>query len=311
MMKSLTLSLLLGLTFPIVAKADTTEDLLNVYGLTLGGPIRSDIERQMEEAEEQLGNALQLQRQTEEYNLVLEKYIENKYNKQEELNNAVNQYLNYLNSTANKIEKNILDGDINELIKDDNAYKVNNSYLTTLIDSLNYFQIDYSYRDDDFDISGITDKLYSARQLYSDSIDAMSIGDVKEIKYIMPITRGVNSSYGMRIDPIGRSSLKFHAGTDYYAPYGTEVRALFDGVVISSGWSNEMGYFITIQSGENIKYLVCHLSEILVSNGQVVEQYDKIALSGNTGSRCTGAHLHLALYINGVSYDVDALFTQN
>ena len=63
--------------------------------------------------------------------------------------------------------------------------------------------------------------------------------------------------------------------------------------------------------GDNIKYFICHCSEIYVTVGQQVNQYDIIASSGNTGSRTTGPHLHLALYINGVTYDVSKLFKSN
>lgn len=296
---------------PLIVKADTTEDLLNVYGMTLGGPVRSEVEQQIEDAENDLGNALFIQHETESYNKLIEQYVQERARQQSEVMSSATSYLNQMEKYSHKIEDNILTADISELLAYDSNYKISNQYADTLINSLDYYQSYYSYKKTDIDINSIVDRVYIAYQLYSESIDAASIGDVKDIKFIMPIDRKVNSNYGMRIDPIRRTEIRFHAGTDYNAPEGTDIYSLFSGEVISAGWSNSIGYFVVIQSSDNIKFMVCHCSEIYVSEGDKVSQYDTIALTGSTGSRCTGPHLHMALYINGVSYDVDKLFTQN
>lgn len=296
---------------PMKVNADTTEDLLNVYGMTLGGPIRSEIEEQITDAERQLGEALFVQRETESYNRLIEQYTKERARQQSAIISEATSYLNQMDKYAVQIESSILSADISDLLKYDSNYKSCNRYADTLIDSLDYYQSYYDYKTNDIDIDKIVDKVQVARQLYSESIDAVSIGEIKNIKFIMPIERRVNSSYGMRIDPIKRTQIRFHSGTDYYAQEGTPVYALLSGKVISAGWSNSVGNFITVQSSENIKYYICHLSEIQVEVGEQIQQYQQIALSGNTGSSSTGAHLHIALYINGVSYDVDKLYTQN
>lgn len=293
---------------PIQVEADTTEDLLNVYGMTLGGPIRSELEKEIEEAEKELSGALFVQHEAESYNRLIEQYLQERERKQSEIIISVNSYLKQMDINARWIEDNLLTGDITNLLKLDSNYKQSNSYADTLVASLDYYQSYYSYKEVDVDVSGIVDRVYAARRLYSDSIDAASIGDVTNIRFPMSTERNVTSSYGMRIDPVTRMDVRFHAGTDYAAAIGTEVYSLFSGEVISTGWSDTIGYFATVQSSENIKFLICHCSEILVQEGDYVNQYDIIAYSGDTGSRCTGPHLHLALYINGVSYDVDELF---
>ena len=56
--------------------------------------------------------------------------------------------------------------------------------------------------------------------------------------------------------------------------------------------------YIQHEGGRESRY--GHLSRVLLSVGQKVEQGEKIALSGNTG-RSTGPHLHFELRINGAS----------
>ena len=72
------------------------------------------------------------------------------------------------------------------------------------------------------------------------------------------------------------------------------------GTVTRAGWGSGYGYVVYIQheGGRETRY--GHLSRVLVSVGQKVEQGEKIALSGNTG-RSTGPHLHFELRINGAS----------
>ena len=62
------------LTQPIAVKADDTEDLFNIYGMTLGKPVRSDIQRDIESMEEDL-SSMQVQKEiNKEYNAMVEEY---------------------------------------------------------------------------------------------------------------------------------------------------------------------------------------------------------------------------------------------
>lgn len=110
--------------------------------------------------------------------------------------------------------------------------------------------------------------------------------------YIKPITGGrLTSGFKWRWG-------RMHKGVDWATPIGTAVRASCGGTVVSAGWSNGYGYCVTIRHPDGKQTRYGHLSKILVSSGQKVDQNQKIALSGNTG-RSTGPHVHFEIIING------------
>lgn len=116
--------------------------------------------------------------------------------------------------------------------------------------------------------------------------------------FIKPISGGVlTSSYGRRSAPTAGASTN-HQGTDWATPVGTAVVASCGGTVTRAGWASGYGYVVYIQheGGRETRY--AHLSKVLVSVGEQVDQGERIALSGNTG-RSTGPHLHFEIRING------------
>lgn len=118
--------------------------------------------------------------------------------------------------------------------------------------------------------------------------------------FIKPISGGrLSSNYGRRSAPTKGASTN-HQGVDWATPTGTAVMASSGGTVTRAGWASGYGYVVYIQheGGRETRY--GHLSRVLVSVGERVEQGEKIALSGNTG-RSTGPHLHFELRINGAS----------
>ena len=111
--------------------------------------------------------------------------------------------------------------------------------------------------------------------------------------YIKPISGGtLSSTFGERWGIL-------HKGVDWACSVGTKVKASCKGTVIQTGWVNGYGYCITIEHPDGKSTRYGHLSEILVTQGQSVEQSEVIALSGNTGNS-TGAHLHFEIIADGV-----------
>ena len=112
----------------------------------------------------------------------------------------------------------------------------------------------------------------------------------------------VTSLFGMRFHPI-LHILRLHAGLDFGAPVGSQVRAAADGTVEFAGLASGFGNHVRIKhTGFETSY--SHLSEIpdSVKPGVAVKEGDIIALSGNTGLS-TGPHLHFEFYLNGEAVD--------
>lgn len=126
---------------------------------------------------------------------------------------------------------------------------------------------------------------------------------VDSIKSLMPLVSlplrsiKVTSPFGMRRDPMNKSKKRFHAGVDLRARY-EEVYSMLPGTVSAATNSMNGGKYITIDHGVcSCSYL--HLSKIKVSVGQHVRAGEVIGISGNTGKRTTGPHLHISVRHNG------------
>ena len=102
----------------------------------------------------------------------------------------------------------------------------------------------------------------------------------------------ITSPFGYRTDPFTRKRA-FHSGIDLRANY-EPAYAITYGEVIHVGYDNRSGLFVTLRHG-SITLSYCHLSQSLVAKGTHVRPGTPIAITGNSGSRSTGPHLHLTL----------------
>jgi murein DD-endopeptidase MepM/ murein hydrolase activator NlpD len=100
-----------------------------------------------------------------------------------------------------------------------------------------------------------------------------------------------------------------HTGIDYAMPEGTQLEALFNGVVIKvADYGNvNAGKTVVIQMDSGEQAIYGHLSEFAVKVGERVQNGDVIGWSGNTG-HSTGPHLHFAIkseegYIDPSKYE--------
>ena len=102
----------------------------------------------------------------------------------------------------------------------------------------------------------------------------------------------ISSGFGYRTDPF-TGKRRFHSGIDLQASKGTEAYSMLTGVVVMVGKDRTRGYYVMI-SHDRYMVTYCHLSRILVRQGQLVEPGEAVGLVGSTG-RSTGPHLHLTL----------------
>ncbi|NDV57002.1 M23 family metallopeptidase [Bacteroides sp. 519] len=101
----------------------------------------------------------------------------------------------------------------------------------------------------------------------------------------------INSPYGWRRDPF-TGKQKLHNGIDFHAR-NNEVYAMMEGEVTKVGYDKHSGNYVTIHHG-NYTVSYCHLSKVLVRKNTVVKPGEVVAITGNTGTRTTGEHLHLS-----------------
>ena len=98
-------------------------------------------------------------------------------------------------------------------------------------------------------------------------------------------------------------SVRPHQGFDYYAPEGTDVLAVQDGLVVNVNDNNgDYGKSVTIQhdyNGESVYSFYAHLSEISIKSGDFVLENSIIGKSGTSGNAKgmigKDQHLHFEL----------------
>jgi murein DD-endopeptidase len=106
----------------------------------------------------------------------------------------------------------------------------------------------------------------------------------------------VTSHYGLRKDPFsGKNSS--HKGIDLRAKF-QPVYAMMHGEVIKVAQEKKGGRYVVIRHGD-YEVTYCHLSQLLVMKGCTVKPGDVVAVSGASGTRCTGPHLHIGVKDKG------------
>ena len=112
----------------------------------------------------------------------------------------------------------------------------------------------------------------------------------------------VTSPFGIRKDPMDKRRKRMHSGLDLRARY-ENVYSMLPGQVTAASYSENGGYYVSIDHGICVcSYL--HLSKVMARKGQRINAGQLIAISGNSGKRSTGPHLHISCrWIDGKYFD--------
>lgn len=111
----------------------------------------------------------------------------------------------------------------------------------------------------------------------------------------------IASDFGRRFHPIYHYYKK-HEGLDIGDRRGDPIYASGSGTVTKAEWHSGYGNLVEIDHGNGYVTRYGHCSKLLVKVGQKVDQGEKIALIGSTGTS-TGPHVHFEVRINGTPVD--------
>lgn len=137
-------------------------------------------------------------------------------------------------------------------------------------------------------------------------------------QYSFPVKRDdflfITSPFGMRQDPMDKSKQQMHKGIDIRAKHD-DVLATENGgkvVAVNQNTNTGGGKSVTVEyartDGSKVQTTYMHLSCIAVKAGDEVKAGQKLGVSGNTGTRTTGEHLHFGvknISADGKVRDVD------
>jgi murein DD-endopeptidase MepM/ murein hydrolase activator NlpD len=119
---------------------------------------------------------------------------------------------------------------------------------------------------------------------------------------VPPVGGEITSPFGARRSYNGGPPTGYHEGVDFRGKVGTPVVAAHSGRVALAEALTVRGMAVILDHGLGVQSGYYHLSEILVQEGQQVEQGDRIGRVGETGL-ATGPHLHWEVRVQGVNVD--------
>ena len=139
-----------------------------------------------------------------------------------------------------------------------------------------------------------------------------------EAAYSFPLRREefmfVTSAFGNRKDPLDKSRTQLHRGIDIACRHDDVLATENEGriVAVNNNPDTAGGKSVTVEysrpDGSKVRCSYLHLSEIFVRKDDVVKVGEKLGVTGNTGYRTTGEHLHFgvkSVSADGSARDID------
>jgi len=117
----------------------------------------------------------------------------------------------------------------------------------------------------------------------------------------------ISTPYGVKRYTNGAATPSRHAGVDMAIGLGTPVKAPATGRVVFAQYLLNTGNTVAIEHGAGLKTFYFHMDSLAVSEGETVEQGQKIGEVGTTGYS-TGPHLHFEMRIANQAIDPFLMF---
>lgn len=124
---------------------------------------------------------------------------------------------------------------------------------------------------------------------------------------ITPVDGKIERGYGPYEDQTLKANV-YHKGIDYKASFGQEVRSVFEGSIVYTGWFEGYGKVVIVDHGNHYYSLYAHLSSIDVNQKDRVSKGTIVGKVGDTGS-LKGAYLYFELRKKGVTIDPKPWFS--
>jgi len=132
-----------------------------------------------------------------------------------------------------------------------------------------------------------------------------TMGLLDDLPTYLPIKGFVNAGFQIREGLFSQN----HLGIDLSSIDDRVVKAAGRGYVIFSDWTYRFGNTIIIDHGNGYITVYGHNEQNLVTQRQVVDRAEPIAIMGNTGIS-NGAHLHFEIWHKGVPLDPATFITE-
>ncbi|WP_448700915.1 M23 family metallopeptidase [Mucilaginibacter sp. AW1-3] len=121
-------------------------------------------------------------------------------------------------------------------------------------------------------------------------------GEVKELP--IPVKNATAANWDRNsywYYPINHSTL--HLGIDIFSPQKTPVFSPVNGIVLSTGFSNNGGKYIYIIGPKSRIYYFAHLNSIDIERFNLIKKLQQIGTVGNTGNAIDKPyHLHFSIF---------------
>ncbi len=101
-------------------------------------------------------------------------------------------------------------------------------------------------------------------------------------KLTWPVSGAIISSYGRQVDPRTKT-VTINRGVEFRTKQGEQVRAIGTGRVVKTQSIRGYGNFVMVHHYPTYYTIYAHLSDILVSEGDIVQEGGVVGLAGSTG----------------------------